>query len=334
MSWSLLGNSTNLGSQIKPVSWGPDRIDVFSRGFDSLIHHNSWNGSLWGTWESLGSPAGNRLACIGDPTPITWGPNNLNVFTLASDGMPYQKSWNGSGWGDWISISDGATEIFTTQITAVSWGINRIDLFALGTLSAVYHDSWDGSNWSGWSPIGSSNTSVAASEVAAIAYPNHLDIFVLDVHHSISHNAWTVSGWGEWQSTGGVLISPPTVVSWSENRIDLFALAGDHFIWHQVFDENRIWGGWASLNWTTGSPPGACTSGTNELSVFAIGNNSETYQQAYNGSAWSDRRDNGGVFLSQINGICFSADDIQLFTLGFHGDAWTKTVDTPVGKGS
>lgn len=56
MSLSLLGNSSNLVNQIKPVSWGPDRIDVFSRGFDSFIHHNSSNGS-WNSGHGLSTGA-------------------------------------------------------------------------------------------------------------------------------------------------------------------------------------------------------------------------------------------------------------------------------------
>ena len=42
--------------------------------------------------------------------------------------------------------------------------------------------------------------------------------------------------WSSWESPGGVLMSPPQTVSWSPNRIDVFAVGTDSGMWH------RWWG--------------------------------------------------------------------------------------------
>ena len=41
------------------------------------------------------------------------------------------------------------------------------------------------------------------------------------------HRWWDGKAWGGWESLGGVLQSPPFPVSWSSNRLDLFAQGTD-----------------------------------------------------------------------------------------------------------
>jgi hypothetical protein len=36
---------------------------------------------------------------------------------------------------------------------------------------------------------------------------------------------------GRWESLGGILTSPPSVVSWGNNRLDVFALGTDSACW-------------------------------------------------------------------------------------------------------
>ncbi len=36
---------------------------------------------------------------------------------------------------------------------------------------------------------------------------------------------------GQWESLGGVLTSPPSVVSWGNNRLDVFGLGTDSAAW-------------------------------------------------------------------------------------------------------
>lgn len=39
---------------------------------------------------------------------------------------------------------------------------------------------------------------------------------------------------GQWESLGGVLTSPPSVVSWGNNRLDVFGLGTDSAAWLAV----------------------------------------------------------------------------------------------------
>ena len=42
--------------------------------------------------------------------------------------------------------------------------------------------------------------------------------------------------WGGWESLGGVIMDPPSCVSWGPNRIDCFARGTDNAMYH------RWWG--------------------------------------------------------------------------------------------
>src|SRR5208282_1321796 len=54
-SWESLGGT--LTSDPAAISWGPNRIDVFTKGSDNALWHTYWdirlNNGGWGSWESL-----------------------------------------------------------------------------------------------------------------------------------------------------------------------------------------------------------------------------------------------------------------------------------------
>src|SRR5260370_17986719 len=81
-----------------------------------------------------------------------------------------------------------------------------------------------------------------------------LDIFAVGTDSALWHRWWDGASWGGWESLGGILDSPPGVVSWATNRLDQFALVTDHALWHRWWDGSS-WGAWESLAGCLASPP-------------------------------------------------------------------------------
>jgi hypothetical protein len=103
-----------------------------------------------------------------------------------------------------------------------------------------------------------------------------------------------------------VLTSDPTVVSWDEGRLDVFALGEDHACWHRWWD-GHSWGGWESLGGICHSEIAATSWGPNRLDLFTIGSDSALYHQAWDGTNWSGWVSRGGILVQPRLGAALSA---------------------------
>ena len=178
------------------VSWGSNRIDVFTRGTDNVLWHKWWNGT-WHDWESLGGQL------TGAPAVCSWGENRLDVFTRGTDNALWHKWWNGT-WHDWESLGG----VLISAPAAVSWGSNRIDVFVRGTDNALWHKWWNGT-WHDWESLGGQLTGAPA---VCSWGENRLDVFTRGTDNALWHKWWNGT-WHDWESLGGVLISAPAAES-------------------------------------------------------------------------------------------------------------------------
>jgi hypothetical protein len=121
------------------VSWGPDRIDLFSVESGEL-RHRVWDGSAWTEWESLGG------TLASPPAATAWAPDELQVFAIFDDGELWNRFWDGTSWHPWESLGGE----LTGSPAASSWGPDRIDVFAPGRDGRTWHRWWDGTRWVDW----------------------------------------------------------------------------------------------------------------------------------------------------------------------------------------
>jgi hypothetical protein len=78
----------------------------------------------------------------------------------------------------------------------------------------------------------------------------------------------------EWLGIfGGVLTDHPAAVSWSHNRLDVFARGTDSACWRRWWDGSS-WGGWESRGGTAFSPVAATTWSANRIDMFVVGQDS------------------------------------------------------------
>lgn len=108
----------------------------------------------------------------------------------------------------------------------------------------------------------------------------------------------------EWEGLGGIFNSPPTVVSWGTNRLDIFGLGTDNQMYHKVWNDNR-WlpsqTGWEALGGVFQSEVAALSWGPNRLDVFGLGTDNVMYHKFWTpGSGWGPSQTGwenlGGVF--------------------------------------
>jgi hypothetical protein len=100
----------------------------------------------------------------------------------------------------------------------------------------------------------------------------------------IWHKWWDGSSWSEWvdEDIGASLISTsaPTVSSWAENRLDVFARGEDNHMWRKWWNGSS-WSDWEDLGGSLTSAPGCVSWGLNRIDCFARGENMQLWYKSW-----------------------------------------------------
>ena len=145
-SWQSLGGSlTSSPAATSPTS---TVIDVFARGTDGALWSRTTtnNGATWNAWTSLGG----QIPVGTGPAACSWGSGRLDVFAEGTNGALWHKSYSGTSWSSWESLSGS----LTSSPAATSPGSGLIDVSARGTDGALWHKDWNGAAWSSWTSLG------------------------------------------------------------------------------------------------------------------------------------------------------------------------------------
>jgi hypothetical protein len=123
------------------VSWGFNRIDVFSRGPDNQLWQAWWPAPNGWSWTDLDG------VLTSAPAVESWGANRLDVF-LRGAGTPanvFHRAFDPSfGWGPY----EGWGGPFVSGPAVVSWGPGRLDAFSRHQIGNNLWELW----WQGASP--------------------------------------------------------------------------------------------------------------------------------------------------------------------------------------
>ena len=245
-AFESLGGELDAFTALAATVNGSNPIDVFGLSSDGKsILHKYWDGSSW-------QPEGDKMEDLSDgttdlvygPTAVSWGPNRTDIFALDAERKPKHQYWDGTTWlSKWESLGDAA---LTHSPTAISWGVNRIDLFGVESDSgSLLHYYWDGSQWSTWEDLGKPSADVALASLGTVAATswstNRIDIVALGTDGAYYYKYWDGSQWQpsatEFLSKGGDFKTSPEVVSWGENRLDIYGVRGkdsmlQHMTWY------------------------------------------------------------------------------------------------------
>ena len=247
------------------ASWATGHLDAFARGQDNAIWHRAWNGTTWGSWDSLGGVS------LSDAGAVSGTANRIDVFIRGQDNGLWHRMWNGTAWQPWESLGG----VLSAGPDAASWGATRLDVVIRGQDNALWHRSWNGTAWQPWEGLGG----VLSSDPTAVSWgANQLDVFIRGQDRALWHRSWNGTAWQPWEGLGGVLNSSPDVSSCASGKLDVFAVGQDGALWRRSFSAGA-WGGWTSLGgqWTSG-PGAVCQPGTTKIDLFQRGTDSALWR--------------------------------------------------------
>ncbi|KAI4111058.1 MAG: hypothetical protein LQ339_000786 [Xanthoria mediterranea] len=252
-----LGGACDGNSSIAANSWGPDRLDIFCTSKEGELLHQYYNGQEWRPSHFSLETLQGSLA--GPPSVISWGENRLDIFAVTKDAEVAHLYWDGHQWNGW-EVFTFAEHPFRKDIplSVTSWGENRLDIYGVGQNNALYHKYWDGYQWAAWEYLGNMTgiESVAATSWSA----NRIDI-VIKVKGKLYYKYYNGAEWKPMlktfypKSPYVTFRSDPSVVSWGENRFDIFGVSVNGDLVHQTWTGESWYPSETAWEYLTGSAP-------------------------------------------------------------------------------
>jgi len=108
-----------------------------------------------------------------------------------------------------------------------------MDVFGVGSDHALWHRALVDGGWHAWESLGGQLT----SSIEAIGRGSLIDVFAVGADSALQTRHWDGAAWSAWTSLGGTLFSGPSAVSWSADRLDVFALGRDSNLVHIALAE-------------------------------------------------------------------------------------------------
>lgn len=179
------------------------KAGLFRIGTDNAVAYRYYNGSSWGSWQSLAS--GSTL----DIAAVAWPNGQADVFRVAGDGcnVYYSHSTDGQTWGGWNWWSPcGAPFAAADQIAAATMPDSTawvaIHVPSTNTIRQTYYN---GAGWSTWSdPPVPPGTPLNVKAINLLAYVPPVCCAKLTFlavgtdNSSIYYRNWDGANWTAW----------------------------------------------------------------------------------------------------------------------------------------
>ena len=324
-------------STVSAISWGPNRLDVFSLE-ENNVTHKYWDGSQWNP-SSVGLEIlGNGLAT--PPVAVTWGIDRMDVFGLDDHNTIKHQYYDGNKWQldvheleNLAGACDGKG-----SVVANTWGPDRLDLFCTSKEGELLHQYYDGSDWR--PTVGSLETlqgSLAGPPSVVSWGENRLDVFGVTTSGEVTHLYWDGHQWNGWEMF--TFVDHPfqkdaalSVTSWGENRLDIYGIGEDSTLYHKYWDGYQ-WAAWESLGSMKGLESVAATSWSAHRIDIVVKANGQFYYKFYNGEAWMPEahdfypKSPSVSFSSNLSVVSWGENRLDIFGVTDDGklvhQAWT-----------
>jgi CubicO group peptidase (beta-lactamase class C family) len=288
-----------------PIPPGPEKLHVFAVCDDTYVRDASWEQNTAGRWLGWWTMRQGRAMSGSPVTAVSRKPNQLDAFVVGLDGHIYTAAWKAGDfvdrWSDWWPVQQNAAGTWIVvlpvpgAVTAVSRDPNKLDIFVVGSDGFIYTAAWDAAiagGWRGWWRIWGCQTQSGSTVSAVTRDPNKLDIFVVANDGGIYTAAWDAAvagGWRGWWRVGDAGSSwggTVSAVARDPNKLDIFVVANDGFIYTAAWDV-AIAGGWRGwwriwgCQTQSGSTVSAVTRDPNKLDIFVVANDGFIYTAAW-----------------------------------------------------
>lgn len=124
---------------------------------------------------------------------------------MGTDYSIYTSHFDGSSWGNWISL--GGKSLLYRRPAICAWSVSRLDVCVVGTDHQYYHRWWDGTSWnaSGWEALGGASTSMGDElyPTMVVVADGHLILFGGDAQHNVVSRDLVGATWSPWTTHTG-----------------------------------------------------------------------------------------------------------------------------------
>ncbi|MCK2241668.1 MULTISPECIES: glycoside hydrolase family 27 protein [unclassified Crossiella] len=207
---------------------------AFQRNEHGVLEQQLRTGDKWSQrWTPLGGPTGGRI--LGQPAAYASAGNRIDVFVRGLDNAAYRRTSRAGVWGPWQRLGGSLTDSPSVAFTSPdNWS-----LFGRGADGKIWTRTAD----SAWTSIGAPGDKPTYGRPGAAVVSDGTFVAVRTAEDAVwVRQRDTAGNWGAWTGLGGVISGSPTLLS-TQDRIYLFARAGDYTLW-QVNRTDGNWGGW------------------------------------------------------------------------------------------
>jgi hypothetical protein len=163
-TWTELANRDDrIWGEIATTTWSEERIDVFAKRDESVVHKHWSSESGWAEdWEDLGDPWKSYYHdprdSAGSPLVVSWrnGDDGVIDVYMAREGQgSSHKTFRNGEWSDWkgMMASHEGYEFAETQSIARGDGQEGRPfayLLSRGTSDCIHFNAHNGTDWGSW----------------------------------------------------------------------------------------------------------------------------------------------------------------------------------------
>ncbi len=216
---------------------------LFVRDKENKARYKYKQGNTWHPSDDFNDLGDTHFAS--DLTAVGRKDKKVDVFGVDLKQTLYWKTYDGSDWKSWESLSDEGSVLDVVAAWA-SKDDNKIDLFVRYIDNSIRYKQYDGSKWqSDWSSLFSDRFHYSPSTVKP-DNDNHLVFAIGATNNHLYVKAGSVSALESestlWTDLGGVLVDDASVVTKGKDYVATFHLGTTG----QAFLKERLKGTWDS----------------------------------------------------------------------------------------
>lgn len=142
------------GDAMQAVSWGPGRVDLFTKDIDGDVIHKWSNNDEWFSGSEI---LGRVPAAYIGGSVVSWGVGQLTYFTLSDSNQLVDISFSNGRWSAW-EMQDIPIRAFNISVS--TWGPGTFEVY-VGTTpeQTLLHKKYN-NGWSDWEELSGPTTFV------------------------------------------------------------------------------------------------------------------------------------------------------------------------------